>query len=54
VSSATGSNLPTGEAIKRGALGAAGFPVYGMTDEQKAAAREEKRAKKRKKMEEQQ
>jgi hypothetical protein len=50
ISSTANSDLPVEEKIKRSTMGAVGMPIYGMTDEQKAASREaRKEAKKRKK-----
>lgn len=49
ISSASNTELPTGEKIKRAALGTVGLPMYGMTEEQKAASREARKAEKERK-----
>ena len=46
ISSASNTELPTGEKIKRAALGTVGLP---MTEEQKAASREARKAEKERK-----
>lgn len=40
ITSATSSNIPPEEAVKRAIIGAAGFPIYRMSKDERAAAKE--------------